>query len=589
MIKFIKEIKSVISNNAPLKEAIIFATDTKEMFIDIDNVRIQINDIFVLEKVEDLNNLSDPLSNKFYFVEENNLLYKYKDNKWVTITSTYAQYKELTELVQDLTEKYERLTTEVNIEYLLEASKWVGNKYIINDPLFTSESTIKLSAPSVTNSQYTALSSAKIMADDSDFENNNLILEATGDVPAIDIPIQISVFISSETLQNVHDNLNSTSRVNPLSANMGRVLNETIGDLNTLKTTDKTDVVSAVNELFQDVDSGKALVASAITDKGIPTPQDATFKKLSEYIGYIVTSPAAELVKDVTTTQSNVLEGKKFINNLGLTDTGTMPNNISEQKILNPGETYNINQGYHDGTGTVNVPTLSDLTPGTAEAENILNGKIAYVNGIEVTGTMPNNVARQEILNPGNTYCISQGYHNGTGSISVPTLESLTPGTADPAKILLGEKAYVNGIEVTGSIKTFNGNYSYRSKEVKQVLDTTNKYLTSDIVVEPLIIEGEKTVVPTTEDQIIEPASGNDGLSKVTVKGDSNLSADNIKEGVSIFGVVGELKFEDNVFISNTEPTNPPNPSVWLDTTNDKNILKIYDGTKWNSVHATWA
>ena len=195
MIRFIKEIKSVIDNNAPLKEAIIFATDTKEMFVDINNTRLQINDIVTIEKEADLDNILAPLSNKFYFVEENNIFYKFKDGKWVAITSTYAQYEELSQTAQDLLEKYEKITTEVNIDYLLEASKWVGNKYTINDPLFTSESTVKLSAPTVTNTQYTALSSAKIMPDDSDFANNNLILEATGTVPTVDIPIIISVSV----------------------------------------------------------------------------------------------------------------------------------------------------------------------------------------------------------------------------------------------------------------------------------------------------------------------------------------------------------------------------------------------------------
>ena len=40
MFRFIKELKSTILNNSPLKEAIIFSTDTKELFIDIDNNRM---------------------------------------------------------------------------------------------------------------------------------------------------------------------------------------------------------------------------------------------------------------------------------------------------------------------------------------------------------------------------------------------------------------------------------------------------------------------------------------------------------------------------------------------------------------------
>lgn len=51
----------------------------------------------------------------------------------------------------------------------------------------------------------------------------------------------------------------------------------------------------------------------------------------------------------------------------------------------------------------------------------------------------------------------------------------------------------------------------------------------------------EKTVTPTKEGISVVPDSGFDGLSKVTVNGDNNLVPENIKEGVSIFGVSGSL------------------------------------------------
>lgn len=51
----------------------------------------------------------------------------------------------------------------------------------------------------------------------------------------------------------------------------------------------------------------------------------------------------------------------------------------------------------------------------------------------------------------------------------------------------------------------------------------------------------EKTVTPTKEGLSVVPDSGFDGMSKVTVNGDSNLVPENIKEGVSIFGISGAL------------------------------------------------
>ena len=51
-----------------------------------------------------------------------------------------------------------------------------------------------------------------------------------------------------------------------------------------------------------------------------------------------------------------------------------------------------------------------------------------------------------------------------------------------------------------------------------------------------------KTVTPAREQQEVSPDSDYDGLSKVTVSGDKNLTPENIKKDVSIFGVTGTLE-----------------------------------------------
>ena len=50
---------------------------------------------------------------------------------------------------------------------------------------------------------------------------------------------------------DIQDTLTSTSTNLPLSAKQGKVLNDKIGDLTTLQTTAKTNLVAAINELVE--------------------------------------------------------------------------------------------------------------------------------------------------------------------------------------------------------------------------------------------------------------------------------------------------------------------------------------------------
>lgn len=192
------------------------------------------------------------------------------------------------------------------------------------------------------------------------------------------------------------------------------------------------------------------------------------------------------------------------------------------------GDTYTIPAGYHNGNGTVSgvsgggnytlqnktvTPTkkqqnvapdsgyyglsgvtvaaipdsYQDTTSVTAEAENVLTGKIIVTSdGAVVAGTMVNNGAVDKTLDVTTiTYTIPKGFHDGNGAVKIvletksvtPTKETqtikptsgkvlsqvtvapipdnyidTTDADAVASDILDGKFVYVNGIKVEGTM-----------------------------------------------------------------------------------------------------------------------------------------
>ena len=121
----------------------------------------------------------------------------------------------------------------------------------------------------------------------------------------------------------------------------------------------------------------------------------------------------------------------------------------------------------------------------------------------------------------------------------------------------------LENLEVTPSVEEQNfksSQYGYDNVKVKAV-------------------ESEEiTITPSTEDQVKEGM-----YKKVTVVGDSNLVANNIQEGTSIFGVKGILSlttFNDYIICNNlaslilgeTPLIDDPNVNITLDIDNNENM-----------------
>lgn len=155
-------------------------------------------------------------------------------------------------------------------------------------------------------------------------------------------------------------------------------------------------------------------------------------------------------------------------------------------------------------TITGNIEKIGGDT--TISAGDVLSGKVAYAKGKYITGSMPNNGAKTAALDCGESYNIPSGYHNGAGRVSANSLASQTGATAAASDILSGKTAYVNGSKITGNIPS----------------------------------KAAAIYTPGTTNQ--EIAAGQYLSGKQTIKGDANLLAANIKKGISIFGVTGNLE-----------------------------------------------
>lgn len=155
-----------------------------------------------------------------------------------------------------------------------------------------------------------------------------------------------------------------------------------------------------------------------------PITPDSGYYGLSD-VTVAAIPDAYQDVSSVTAAAGDVLTGKILVTADGKVTTGTMPNNGAVSKVLDTGTTtYTIAKGYHSGTGSVKITTEAktvtptkesqqvtpstgkvlskvtvaaipsnyiDTSEGDATAPDILSGKIAFVGGLKVTGTMPDN------------------------------------------------------------------------------------------------------------------------------------------------------------------------------------------------------
>ena len=146
------------------------------------------------------------------------------------------------------------------------------------------------------------------------------------------------------------------------------------------------------------------------------------------------------------------------------------------------------------GTCTYDADTSED----TAAVGEILSGKTAHARGTLLTGTMANvGAVSGTISTKAGQYTVPQGYHDGSGKVQISSTEQ--------AKIIAGN--IKSGVQILGVTGTYSGES---------------------------ITAQSKNATPTWSSQTIQPDSGYDYLSAVTVAAIPIAYADNSAGGVTV-------------------------------------------------------
>lgn len=257
--------------------------------------------------------------------------------------------------------------------------------------------------------------------------------------------------------------------------------------------------------------------------------------------------------------------------------------------------------------GNTNIYSIAGTftSDGTISASDVLKDKIAYSQGSQVVGTMPNNGATGgTITSPNGTYTIPAGYTSGgTVSVSLATTSVSTPdstknsttkvvtradaswgagyitsGTIDAATFAAEASSGVTYLDLSDGLDSSNGNiipeiptggYLYINKgyvdnfkislsrlipDASGVASLSGAYILSghsaydnagNLIVGTITNKAAATYYPSTSDQTITSGQYLSGTQTIKAVTTTNVTAANIKYGVT--AEIGDASDSDRV------------------------------------------
>lgn len=244
------------------------------------------------------------------------------------------------------------------------------------------------------------------------------------------------------------------------------------------------NVNAGMTELFQSVSNGKRQVAAAITDKGVTTADDATFRTMAENISRISSGGGGgDDTSDATATSADIMLGKtayaRGIKLFGVAEVVSpeMPDiKNTRDATATAADIASGKTAYVKGQKITGIATPSgiDTSDANAVAGDIASGKTAYVKGQKVTGVAtPSGTdtsdadATENDIALGKTAYVKGNKIIGTATAGIGTSDT----TASAEDIAFGKSAYVNGKKIYGANTGTN-----RKETVPSVIDDGKTY-----------------------------------------------------------------------------------------------------------------